>query len=158
MTTGHAPRIVLRPARPDERVMLEDIQRRASLVSETWRASLLAHPDAITLDEADITDGSVIVAESDGTLAGFAVVLRRAPSACDLDGLFVEPERWRRGIGRALVRQAERLAACRGAADMTVTAGHEAQTFYEVLGFVATAEVQTRFGPAIAMRKRLDKM
>lgn len=150
-----APGLVVRTARPDERAGLEGIQRRASLVSDSWRDALLAHPDAIYLDEADIVDGSVLVAEYAGTVVGFAVILRRTSSACELDGLFVEPERWRQGIGKTLVQQAEKLASHRGASAMIVIAGNEAQGFYEALGFVATDEVQTRFGTAIAMRKRL---
>ncbi|MFL6731744.1 MAG: GNAT family N-acetyltransferase, partial [Sphingomicrobium sp.] len=48
-------------------------------------------------------NGQVIVAEMDGGIAGFAAVV-----GGELDGLFVEPDLWGRGIGRALVDAATR--------------------------------------------------
>ena len=48
--------------------------------------------------QAQIANGQVIVAEIDGEIAGFAAVV-----GGELDGLFVEPDLWGRGIGAALV-------------------------------------------------------
>ena len=60
-----------------ERSALEELQRRASLMWEEDREALLANPDAIELPLEQITDGRTVVAESDGALLGFSVVLRR---------------------------------------------------------------------------------
>ena len=46
------------------------------------------------------------VAEHDGVVVGFAVLLEPSGGACELDGLFVEPERMRSGIGGRLVDDA----------------------------------------------------
>jgi len=145
----------LRLAIPAERSALQELQRRASLMWEEDRAALLANPDAIELPLEYITGRRTIVAES-GQLLGFVVVLRREDGEAELDGLFVEPSQWRRGIGRALVDQAERVATADGAATLWVTANTRARAFYDSCGFVTVGEVATRFRPAPRMRKTID--
>jgi GNAT superfamily N-acetyltransferase len=139
-----------------ERDALEALQRRASLAGEEDRAMLLAHPEAIELPVEQISDGRTIVAESRRVLLGFAVVLRRDDGDAELDGLFVEPSHWRRGIGRMLMTHAERLATAEGAASLWVTANTQALGFYDACGFVRLGEVATRFGRAPRMRKSLS--
>jgi GNAT superfamily N-acetyltransferase len=141
---------------PAEHGALEELQRRASLAWEEDRAMLLAHPDAIELPVEQITDGRTIVAEGSRVLLGFAVVLRRDDGDAELDGLFVEPSHWRRGIGRILVTYAERLTTAEGATSLWVTANTQALGFYDSCGFVRVGEAATRFGQAPRMRKRLD--
>ena len=68
-------RLNIRPAVPEERLELEELQRRASLALETYRDQLEANPDAIDLPAEQIERGEVLVAEVDGRLAGFAAVL-----------------------------------------------------------------------------------
>jgi GNAT superfamily N-acetyltransferase len=145
-----------RLALPAERSALEELQRRASLMWEEDREALLAHPDAIELPLEQITDGRTVVAESAGELVGFAVVLRRDDGDAELDGLFVEPAQWRRGIGRELVEQAERIAARDGAANLWVIANTRALDFYGACGFVKVGEAATRFRPAPRMRKAIN--
>jgi GNAT superfamily N-acetyltransferase len=149
-------RPVFRLAIPAERLALEELQRRASLMSEEDRDALLAHPDAVELPLEQITAGRTIVAENLDELLGFAVVLQRDDGDAELDGLFVEPAQWRRGIGRALVAEAERLAARDGATSLWVVANTSALDFYGACGFVTVGEVATRFRPAPRMRKAID--
>lgn len=141
----------LRLARLDERRALEELQRRASLMNEEYREALLAHPDAIALPAEQIERGDVIVAEQDGRVTGFAA-LEEAGGALELDGLFVEPDHWRQGIGMALVEAAVHRARQRGLALMVV-ANPAALDFYRKCGFLAEGEVATRFGPAIRMSR-----
>lgn len=149
--------IQIRSGRPDERAALEELQRRASLAYEEYRPYLLANPEAIELPLAQLQDNRVRVAQIAGRLVGFSAVLapRRAEGTdiCDLDGLFVEPGCWGRGIGRRLVEDA--LAACRaaGVAAMDVIANPRAGGFYEKLGFAITGTARTQFGPANRMRR-----
>jgi GNAT superfamily N-acetyltransferase len=145
-----------RLAVPAERSVLEELQRRASLMWEEDRAALLANPDAIELPLEQITGGRTVVAERVGQLLGFAVVLRRDDGDAELDGLFVEPAYWRHGVGRALVEHAERIATRDGAAYLWVTANTRALGFYDSCGFVTVGEVATRFRPAPKMRKSID--
>ena len=59
-----------------------------------------------------------------------------------------------RGIGRALVEDAAARASDDAANYLEVTAG-PATGFYERVGFAIIAEAQTRFGPAVRMRRYL---
>lgn len=147
----------LRRARPAERQALEDLQRRASLAWEEYREALLAHPDAIALPLAQIEAGRVVVAEAGGVLLGFAVVLPRADGKAELDGLFVEPDHWRRGLGSRLVAAAEAMAAAGGAEALCVVANPRAEGFYAGCGFRVTGTDTTRFGPALLMEKALAR-
>ena len=107
--------IVIRCARPDERMALEELQRRASLAWEEYREALLAHPGAIDLPLEQIEAGRTYVAERFGEKLGFSVVLKRSDGNAELDGLFVEPAHWRQGVGALLVREAARFATAEGA-------------------------------------------
>jgi|SRR5215217_9378091 len=116
-----------------------------------YRAQLAAHPDAIELPASQIRSGLVRVAERDGVVAGFAVMLQPRAGACELDGLFVEPPRMRTGVGRQLVDDARKIAREGGASTIEVVANHQALEFYEAVGFVHTGSADTRFGPAARM-------
>lgn len=141
----------IRMARAEERDTLEALQRRSSLALGEYSEQLTAEPDAIHLPLEQIEQGSVIVAELDDRLAGFAAVLIDDEGA-ELDGLFVEPDLWRRGIGAALVDVAVHEARRQGLA-MMVIANPSAREFYERCGFTLEGEAQTRFGPALRMSR-----
>jgi GNAT superfamily N-acetyltransferase len=139
-----------------ERSALEELQRRASLVYEETRADLLAHPDAIELPDVQLEDRRVRVAEIASQPVGFSVTLPQTQGAWELDGLFVEPSQWGKGIGRALVIDAMDLARHASVRTIEVTANPRAEGFYKKLGFTQTGRVQTRFGPGIRMRLEIS--
>src|SRR4051794_33417155 len=139
--------MTIRPARVSERGALERLQRRSSMHQPMYRAQLAADPEAIELPVEQIVTGLVRVAEQDGVVVGFAVLLERSGDACELDGLFVEPDRMRAGVGRRLVEDAKRIARERGATRIDVVANPQAVAFYEAVGFQPAGEAQTRFGP-----------
>lgn len=142
----------IRPGQLAERNLLEDLQRSASLALDDYREALLANPDAIALPAEQIERGDVLVAEIDGRLAGFAVILDEAGKA-ELDGLFVEPGLWRNGIGLVLIEAAATEARRRGLGPLTVIANPTAEEFYVKCGFVAKGTAHTRFGPGIRMSR-----
>jgi GNAT superfamily N-acetyltransferase len=145
--------IVVRDAVLDERMALEQLQRRASMVWEADREMLLAHPDAIELPADQIRAGRVRVAsQTDGRSVGFSVLLPVSEGACELDGLFVEPDVMGQGIGRLLIEDCVAWAAREGAERIEVTANPDAFGFYERLGFELGEVVPTRFRPARRMR------
>ena len=144
--------MLIRLAHSAERRQLEDLQRRASLALGTYNSQLEADPGAVHLPAQHIALGGVLVAEIDGQIAGFAVVLDEEGQAA-LDGLFVEPSRWRQGTGSALLNAAVHLARDRGMTLMTVVAEPAARVFYEKCGFTVEGEEQTRFGPALRMSR-----
>ena len=137
----------IRLAQAGERQQLEDLQRRASLALPDYREQITAHPDAIGLPSEQIELGQVIVAELDGRMAGFAAVVEN-----ELDGLFVEPDLWRQGIGSALIEAATHQARRDGLA-LRVIASPTAREFYESCGFSVEGEAATRFGPALRMSR-----
>ncbi|HEV2596518.1 MAG TPA: GNAT family N-acetyltransferase [Sphingomicrobium sp.] len=142
-----ADTIILRRARPSEHDELEQLQAHASLELPEYRDRLLANPDAVHLPPAQIANGQVIVAEYRGQVAGFAAVV-----GGELDGLFVEPDLWGRGIGRALINAAIKEARSKGLA-LSVIANPSVRRFYESCGFTVEGDEQTRFGPAFRMTK-----
>jgi GNAT superfamily N-acetyltransferase len=131
---------------------LEALQMRASLVAPDYREQLLAHPEVIHLPIDDVAAHATRVATLDGRIAGFSVVLPVAGESCELDGLFVEPDQIRHGIGRELVMEAARRLQAQGVRYIDVLANPTALGFYTRLGFVRGDDVPTPFGPAYRMR------
>lgn len=97
--------------------------------------------------------GSVIrVAERDGVPLGFVAChllprLEHDDSVARVIALVVDAGARERGVGAALVAEAERIAGEAGAAFVEVTSGHhrpEATRLYEHLGFDATLTTYLR--------------
>jgi GNAT superfamily N-acetyltransferase len=149
--------ISYRAARPDERDALEELQRRSSLANEEHRKALLADPGLIFLPQEHVSPRHAIVAESGGFAVGFAIVLRRPDGDAELDGLFVEPPYWRRGIGTELVTLAKRLAVELGVGRLWVIASPAARAFYEKCGFRYVRGVATQLSPALLMNLELTQ-
>lgn len=147
-----SPVVAIRDARPDEAFVLEALQRRSSDVWEEYRAQLAAHPDAIAPPHRAIAERRVRVAvDASGRRLGFSVVLPLEGGRCELDDLFVEPDRMGVGVGRLLVQDIARSAAASGASHVDVVANPNALGFYSRLGFEVTGEASTRFGSAPRM-------
>jgi GNAT superfamily N-acetyltransferase len=148
--------VSIRQAAAREAPVLEELQRRSSDVWPQYREQLAANPDAIQLPQTFIDSGWTRVAVGiDGTPLGFSVVIPSDGAARELDGLFVEPAHMRAGVGRMLVEDAAARASAEGAEYLDVTAG-PAQAFYERVGFRVIGTAQTRFGPALRMRRLLQ--
>lgn len=127
------------------------MQHRSSRALPEYRDQLDANPEAVHLPLEQIERGQVVVAEGVDGVAGFAVILIDEDSA-ELDGLFVEPELWRRGVGRMLVELAAHEARLAGLS-LTVVAAPAARDFYEKCGFSVEGDAETRFGPALRMSR-----
>ena len=147
--------VLIRPANTFEQPALETLQLRASLNNPGDRHSLLTNPDAIELPIEQITSGRVLVAEWDGAVVGFSAVLLRPDGDTELDGLFVEPDVWRHGIGRSLVEHCCQAARIRVSAVLHVVGNPHAEGFYLGCGFKTVGTVETRFGVGLLMQKVL---
>jgi N-acetylglutamate synthase-like GNAT family acetyltransferase len=147
--------IRIRPARESEQKSLEALQWRASLGNPGDREALLAHPDAIELPIEQIRNGQVFVAETGDLVLGFAAILLREDGNVELDGLFVEPELWRRGIGRKLIDHCVKESRSLGASAIHVIGHPDAEGFYKTCGFELLGTTETRFGPALLLRRLL---
>jgi GNAT superfamily N-acetyltransferase len=147
--------ITIRNAIPSEKAALEGLQRRASLANEGDREALLANPDAIDLPIAQIASGDVFLLELSGRIAGFAALQARPDGDAELDGLFVEPDIQRRGVGRSLVEHCAQVAGARSCRSLHVIGNPHAEAFYLSCGFETIGSSETRFGPALLMKRNL---
>jgi GNAT superfamily N-acetyltransferase len=145
----------IRPAIPSEREALEALQLRASLNNEGDREALLRHPDAIDLPVEQIAAGGVFVFERDGTLLGFSAILPREDGDTELDGLFVEPDIQRQGVGKKLIEHCAAVARAAGSTALHVVGNLHAKQFYLSCGFEVLGPFDTRFGKGLLMRKNL---
>ena len=145
----------IRLAISSEQKTLEALQRRASLTNAGDRDAILAHPDAVELPMEQIEAGLVFVAEWNGVVAGFAAVLPRPDGATELEGLFVEPEIRRHGIGRLLVEHCANVALKQGSTAIHVVGNPHAEIFYQECGFELVGTADTRFGSGLLLCKRL---
>lgn len=140
----------MRAASIEDLAGLDDLHRRASLANDEHRDALLANPGALGFRAEQI--GDALVAEVGGRLAGYAVLLNSDGKA-ELDGLFVEPDLWRQGVGSALVDAVTLEARRMGLSLITVVANPEAVDFYRYCGFSVEGPEETRFGPAVRMSR-----
>lgn len=143
--------VTIRFAKLDEQATLEELQFRASVAMPTYRADILSHPDVIHIPLKQFEQQRIRVAESSGAIVGFIALLVPELGVSELDGLFVDPDRWRQGIGFALVRDACDTARAERAHAIHVVANPDAVAFYRACGFVTVGETQTQFGPVPRM-------
>lgn len=141
----------IRLAKSSERLSLEELQRRASLNNPGDREALLANPDAIDLPVEQIEANQVFVAERNAEIVGFSAVLPREDGNVELDGLFVEPDIWKSGIGHALVARAADYTRQANAARLHVVGNPHAEGFYHAVGFETVGTFSTRFGKGLLM-------
>ncbi len=119
------------------------------------RVFLLANPGIIVLPDEQVRKGQVRVAVDGDMFLGFSAILELVAEAVELDGLFVDPDHMRRGIGAALVADVAARARAGGATRLEVTANTNALAFYRREGFVIVGEVMTTFRPAPRMHLAL---
>ena len=144
------PMFVIRAAVPGDMTALREVFRRSSLSNDGDRANLLAHPEVLELSDLAVREGRTRAAVADDRIVGFATWLSTG-NVFEIEDLFVDPERMRQGIGRALVLDLTAIARGRGARRVEVTANQHALAFYQTAGFVVDHEVGTMFGPAPRM-------
>jgi ribosomal protein S18 acetylase RimI-like enzyme len=139
------PQIVLRPAQADDAAAIA-----ALFTDEGYPAG----PSDIVarLERFDEPDSRVVVAEHDGAILGFIAVHAMARFEHDdrivrILALVVDAGARERGVGRALMAEAERFGREVGAAFVELTAGHhrpEARHLYESLGYDSTVTAYLR--------------
>jgi ribosomal protein S18 acetylase RimI-like enzyme len=144
---------VIRRAVISEQKELEALQLRASLTNAGDRDALIAHPDAIELPIDQIAAGAVFVSERNGVIVGFAAMLPRPDGDVELDGLFVDPDVRRCGVGRSLVDHCVQIIRTQGSTALCVIGNPHASDFYRACGFNAIGTIETRFGSGLLMRK-----
>jgi GNAT superfamily N-acetyltransferase len=148
ITTPIDPALTIRPASADDAEVI------ASLFTDEGYPA--GPSDILTRLQRFATDESqVLVAEHEGTVLGFIAVhavprFEHDDRILRIVALVVDAGARERGVGRALIAEAERIGSSLGAAFAEITAGHhrpEARRLYEAVGYDATI--------AAYLRKRL---
>lgn len=118
---------------------LEDLRalfRSSSLSNERDRAFLAANPAVLEFSSENLAAGHCRVALEEGRVVGLATTLS-VDGAAELEDLFVEPDRQRKGIGTALVADAVEIARRCGCRRLEVSVNPAALDFYQKNGFSA---------------------
>jgi ribosomal protein S18 acetylase RimI-like enzyme len=114
-----------------------------------------------------LDDTDALVAQDADRVAGFAALAVPArdldePGAGEITALYVDPPRWRGGVGRALVDAAAaelRDQGCDLVVLWTFEAGEAGRAFYRALGFERDGARTTHAATGVAevrLRARLD--
>ncbi len=146
----------VRPYGESDYQALQGLYRESSLSNRRYRAQLLARPDLLQLAAEDLRPDTVIVAISGEMIVGFAVVLPKAADMAELDGLFVAPSHFGKGIGRVLADRAAQLARSRGARRLRVVGNPDALGFYLTVGFTLVGQEETLFDTAPVLERALN--
>lgn len=86
----------------------------------------------------EIGKWTVVVAEEDGLMLGFAAL---DTAAASVNAVYVAPERWRQGIGRQLLIRIENIARAAGLPRITLQAAGPAIHFYQRQGYVSKTDL-----------------
>jgi GNAT superfamily N-acetyltransferase len=156
------PQIQIRPARPDDALCLGVLSTqvflhtycklgiREALAREVLTNHSVAHYAALLADPAK----TILVAECDGHMVALSLVDNAARLegsdvvTAKLEHLYVVEPFTGRGVGRDLLRQAEKAAAARGAEKLWLTAwvgNLRALSFYPRCGYDDLGEVMYTF-------------
>jgi len=166
----------LRPARPEDALAVARVHVRSwqvaykGLLPDEYLDSLRAHERASRYDFATTVPlaPQTIVADDGRSILGFATIgiSPDAPShdVGELMALYVDPDRWRTGVGRALIAHARDELFRRGllTAVLWVLEGNtRAERFYERDGWLRSEarRKQSVWGidvQEVAYRRRLD--
>lgn len=146
---------IIRAARAADQPALLAIVWKTVMANERDRETLLAHPEAVQVPAEQLTRATSCVADAAGRPVGFAIVLPRPDGEAELDGLFVDPQMQRLGIGSQLVERCGELARATSATRLFVVANDDALVFYGSVGFISSGIAATQFGKATLMQMDL---
>ncbi|MEV6850344.1 GNAT family N-acetyltransferase [Actinoplanes sp. NPDC051411] len=141
---------------------LQRVYREASLSNAGDAPVLLARPEFLVFAGDGIAAGRTLVAldgpPDEGRIVGFATVATGDDGGLELEDLFVDPERRRRGIARHLVRAVAGAARADGHRRLWVTGNPHALAFYLAAGFVQIeGQVSTELGSGLRMSLDLSR-
>ena len=129
--------LVIRPARAGEAPILTELCVRAKAHWGYDPAFMAAAAGLLRIREGAIGAGGVLTAlpQSEAPPCGVAAIVPlRRPGWFELSHLFVAPESFGLGVGRALFQAAVALAADKGATHVSILSDPNAAAFYQKLG------------------------
>jgi len=128
----------LRPFMPADTMVLRDLYAQsieeltAEDYTEDQRLAWIARAEDAEAFADRLEAMVTLIVQVDGEYLGFASLKNNTV----LDMLYVHPYATGRGVGTTLVDALERLAAARGAKEITVEASETAQPFFAARGYV----------------------
>lgn len=137
--------MLIRPARAEEAGALAALAVRSKGYWPYSAPFLKRFERTLALTPEVVASNDVLVAERDGEVSGFYVLLHRNALAV-LDDLWLEPAEIGRGCGRELFEHAAARAAARGARVLEWEAEPYAVGFYERMGGETVAWVDSPLG------------
>jgi GNAT superfamily N-acetyltransferase len=143
----------VRGARPDEQRSLTRLCVRATMHAGYDEAFIDRTMPALTIT-VPLLGGNFVQVAQDGSNEVVGVVCV-TPTALQgialLHGLFVDPEHWRRGIGRALFGAAVAQAKRTKAGALAIYAEPSAEGFYKRMGAIRISEVPFFYSPEVVL-------
>lgn len=139
-------RFKLRSAELDELPGLSDLCLRSKAHWGYDSAFMAACVPVLTLTQADLDAGPLVVADSHGRAAGLAQVTGET-NAMEIDLLFVDPDFMGTGCGRILFDWCARTATGLGAKKLRIEADPGAVPFYEKMGANRVGDVPSNAIP-----------
>jgi GNAT superfamily N-acetyltransferase len=150
----------VRTAVPADLPALRAVYRAAALSNAGDRPLLVARPEFLGFGGEGVAEGRtrVAVVAENGTerIVGFATVADGADGVPDLEDLFVDPGRRRRGVARRLVEDVVATLRAAGHRRLTVVGNAHALGFYRAVGFVGDDREATPLGSGLRMSLDLD--
>ena len=145
----------IRAACVEECEFLGDLMRRAAATLPGYSDDMLAHPEAVHILPDQVLAGQVLVAELDGSVAGFALWRPIGDLTAELQGIFVEAPLWRSGVGNDLMQAVCAAVTASGFKNLFASAVPPAVDFYRRSGFVRMGATATPLGPVLTMIKEI---
>ena len=139
MTSREMPKLAMRPMLPTDAPLLAEIFRAAieeltaDDYSEAQQEAWAAAADDESAFGAKLAGELTLVATIGGAAVGFASLADNTR----IDMLYVHPAAAGQGVAAMLCDALEKLAAARGAKELTVDASDTARGFFEKRGFAA---------------------
>jgi len=139
MNASPLPQLAMRPMLPEDLPQLAEIFRAAveelagEDYSKTQQEAWAAAADDLDEFGAKLAGALTLVATYSGSAVGFASLADNTK----IDMLYVHPAAAGQGAGAMLAEALEKLAAARGAKQLSVDASDTARGFFENRGFAA---------------------
>ena len=149
--------LAVRRARTDEAALLSDLGAASKASWGYDDAFMAVYRAEFDLTPAFIEDNLVYAAESDGAVVGF-FALEPQPGGVEyqLLDLFVRPDRFGQGIGRALLSRALSEARQSGAELLYLLSDPNAEAFYLRMGAFRQGRQRSRSGARVLARLAFD--
>ena len=145
----------IRAARMEDYEALDQLMRRSARTFPGFSDDQHVKPGAFLVSRKTIGAGRVLVAETDEGIAGFAMWLPIGDATAHMEGLYIDPNLWRGGLGRELLQAVSDAVKTSGLKNVFVIALADSVEFYRRFGFVRTGATATPLGPAVTMIKEV---